>query len=182
MPRGPQPPACPGLRSGTTLPAGAFGVPVPSWDGQGAFQGGCPLISLSRWWVPGGIHRRRRKAARFPRCCRLQPGSSLYPSLLPPRSAGLAAIPHDPGSPERSGKQEGSALAKERADVIWRGAGRCCFSPTFIAVLGDLLGSTPQSEAFRPVESGLTPKYAPEIFLSASKTPGPLGRGSHLAG
>lgn len=38
----------PGLKNGTTLPAGALGVPVPGWDGQGAFRGGCPLINPSR--------------------------------------------------------------------------------------------------------------------------------------
>lgn len=40
------------------------------------------------------------------------------PLLPPPKSAGIAAIPHDHSSPEHSRKQGGSAPAKERADIM----------------------------------------------------------------
>lgn len=61
----------------------------------------------------------------------------VIPPSSPQRSAGIAAIPHDPGSPERSGKEEGSAPAKERADVIWGGGNRALLlSPNFYCRAG----------------------------------------------
>lgn len=42
-------------------------------------------------------------------------------------------------------------------------------------MLGDPLGSTPKNDSLRPIETNLNPKYKPEIFPSASETPGLLG-------
>lgn len=157
------------------LPVGAFGVPVPSWDGQSAFRGGCPLINPSRWWVPGGIHRRLQGGQRgFPAAAGCSRAAPRIPPSSPQDLRRLQQF-HMILAPLR-------APAKERADAIWEVAERCCLPPTFIAVLGDPLGSAPQNEVLRPTESGLTPKHVPEIFPLASETPGPLGRGSCLAG
>lgn len=132
-PGDPKPPACPGLRSSTTLPTGVFRVPVPGWDRQCAFRGGCPLIrSLWRYSPPVP-----RRAGRFPRCCRLQPGSSPHPSLLPPKICGDCSNSDDPGSPERSGKQEGSAPAKEKAAVICGGSGVLLLPHNFPCRVGE---------------------------------------------
>lgn len=85
-----------------------------------------------------------------------------------------------PAPPSAPGSRR--ALLQQKKVHLGAGVERCCFSPTSIAVLGDPLGSSPKPGAFRLIESGLTPKYAPTFFLFASKTLGPRGRGSRLAG
>lgn len=64
---------------------------------------------MGAWGIPSS-----KEGSELSHCCWLQLGRSLYPSLLPPRCAGIAAIPYDPGSLEHFVNQEGSATAKER--------------------------------------------------------------------
>lgn len=71
-----------------------------------------------------------KKGSELSHCCWLQLSSSPYPSLLPSRFAGIAAIPHDPGSLEHFVNQEGSATAKER-HMSFGGQGSTAAFPDF---------------------------------------------------
>lgn len=110
---------------------GGSGLRVPSWAGIAGCILGFTLISPSCSWVHGGCSQLSSKeGSELFHCCCLQLGSSLYPSLLPSRFAGIAAIPHDPGSLEHFVNQEDSATAKERQMSLW-GQWSTAASPNF---------------------------------------------------
>lgn len=96
-----------GCRSPSGMGRAHFGVVVPKFI---PLAGGCMRV-----FSPGS-EEGSEVSTLLPAAAGRLP---VIPPSSPQRSAGIAAIPHDPGSPERSGKEEGSVLAKERGDVIW---------------------------------------------------------------
>lgn len=135
-PWGPQPPACPGLGSSTTVPLRSFGVPVPGWDGQGTFWGDCPLIKPPHWWARVGVDCQLQGGQRgfsgsspvppsFPKTC--GDCSNFTCSWLPREAGGLC-----------SGKGKGRCHRGAGGVGVW-GSGALMLPLALIAKLGGLL-------------------------------------------
>ena len=136
VPWGPQPPACPGLRGSTTLPAGAFQGAGPRLRRAKCIFGVAvaSLIPLAR----GGCSPLApRRAARFPRGCRPQPGSSPSPSLLPARIRGDCSNPTPSRLPQAHREAGGLCSGKgEGGCHLGGGSGALLLPPDFYCRAG----------------------------------------------